>query len=288
MNQMQHVVLNNGVKMPILGFGVYQIPASETKQAVLDAIQVGYRHIDTAQSYANEKEVGEAIATSGIPREEFFITSKVWLEHYGYEKTRQSVLTSLEKMGLDYLDLMLLHQPFSDYYGSYRALEDLYKEGKLRAIGVSNFYPDRLSDLVAFNEITPQVNQVETHPLNQQIFAQENMIKNNVQIESWATLAEGRNNIFTNPVLVKIAEKYGKSTAQIMIRWQVERGIVCLTKSVKPERMAENINVFDFSLSEEDMVEIAKLDTKESLFFNHQDASTVEMFLGFIEQRREK
>ncbi len=288
MNQMQHVVLNNGVKMPILGFGVFQIPASETKQAVLDAIQVGYRHIDTAQSYANEKEVGEAIAASGIPREEFFVTSKVWLEHYGYEKTRQSVLASLEKMGLDYLDLMLLHQPFSDYYGSYRALEDLYKEGKLRAIGVSNFYPDRLSDLVAFNEITPQVNQVETHPFNQQIFAQENMIKNNVQIESWATFAEGRNNIFTNPVLVRIAEKYGKSTAQIMVRWQVERGIVCLTKSVKPERMAENIDVFDFSLSEEDMAEIAKLDTKESLFFNHQDASTVDLFLGFIEQRRGK
>lgn len=288
MNQMQHVVLNNGVKMPILGFGVFQIPASETKQAVLDAIQVGYRHIDTAQSYANEKEVGEAIAASGIPREEFFVTSKVWLEHYGYEKTRQSVLASLEKMGLDYLDLMLLHQPFSDYYGSYRALEDLYKEGKLRAIGVSNFYPDRLSDLVAFNEITPQVNQVETHPFNQQIFAQENMIKNNVQIESWATFAEGRNNIFTNPVLVRIAEKYGKSTAQIMVRWQVERGIVCLTKSVRPERMAENIDVFDFSLSEEDMAEIAKLDTKESLFFNHQDASTVDLFLGFIEQRRGK
>ncbi|MGV3353976.1 aldo/keto reductase [Streptococcus orisratti] len=285
---MQHVVLNNGVKMPILGFGVFQIPASETKQAVLDAIQVGYRHIDTAQSYANEKEVGEAIAASGIPREEFFVTSKVWLEHYGYEKTRQSVLASLEKMGLDYLDLMLLHQPFSDYYGSYRALEDLYKEGKLRAIGVSNFYPDRLSDIVAFNEITPQVNQVETHPFNQQIFAQENMIKNNVQIESWATFAEGRNNIFTNPVLVRIAEKYGKSTAQIMVRWQVERGIVCLTKSVRPERMAENIDVFDFSLSEEDMAEIAKLDTKESLFFNHQDASTVDLFLGFIEQRRGK
>lgn len=218
----------------------------------------------------------------------FFVTSKVWLEHYGYEKTRQSVLASLEKMGLDYLDLMLLHQPFSDYYGSYRALEDLYKEGKLRAIGVSNFYPDRLSDLVAFNEITPQVNQVETHPFNQQIFAQESMIKNNVQIESWATFAEGRNNIFTNPVLVRIAEKYGRSTAQIMVRWQVERGIVCLTKSVKPERMAENIDVFDFSLSEEDMAEIAKLDTKESLFFNHQDASTVDLFLGFIEQRRGK
>lgn len=286
MNSMKNVNLNNGVKMPILGFGVFQIPASETKQAVLDAIKVGYRHFDTAQSYANEKEVGEAIAESGLPREEFFITSKVWLEHYGYEKTRKAVLHSLEVMGLDYLDLMLLHQPFSDYYGSYRALEDLYKEGKLRAIGVSNFYPDRLSDLVAFNEITPQVNQVETHPFNQQIFAQENMIKNNVQMESWASFAEGRNGIFSHPTLVAIAEKYGKSTAQIMIRWQVERGIVCLTKSVKPERMAENIDVFDFNLTDEDMTAIAELDTKESLFFNHQDPSTVDMFLHLIEQRK--
>lgn len=181
---------------------------------------------------------------------------------------------------------MLRHQPFSDYYGSYRALEDLYKEGKLRAIGVSNFYPDRLSDLVAFNEITPQVNQVETHPFNQQIFAQENMIKNNVQMESWATFAEGRNGIFSHPTLVVIAEKYGKSTAQIMIRWQVERGIVYLTKSVKPERMAENIDVFDFNLTDEDMTAIAELDTKESLFFNHQGASTVDMFLRLIEQRK--
>ena len=283
---MQEVTLNNGVTIPILGFGVFQIPAAETKQAVLDAIEAGYRHFDTAQAYANEREVGQAIAESGLPREEFFITSKVWLDHYGYEKARQSVLDSLEKMGMDYLDLMLLHQPFSDYYGAYRALEDLYREGKLRAIGVSNFYPDRLSDLAAFTEITPQINQVETHPFNQQIFAQENMVKNKVQIESWATFAEGRNGIFTNPVLEEIGRKYGKSTAQVMVRWQVQRGIVCLTKTVKPERMKENLDVFDFELSDADMEAIAGLDTKTSLFFNHQDASTVDLFVNLIQQRR--
>lgn len=283
---MQEVTLNNGVTIPILGFGVFQIPAAETKQAVLDAIEAGYRHFDTAQAYANEREVGQAIAESGLPREEFFITSKVWLDHYGYEKARQSVLDSLEKMGLDYLDLMLLHQPFSDYYGAYRALEDLYREGKLRAIGVSNFYPDRLSDLAAFTEITPQINQVETHPFNQQIFAQENMVKNIVQIESWATFAEGRNGIFTNPILEEIGRKYGKSTAQVMVRWQVQRGIVCLTKTVKPERMKENLDVFDFELSDADMEAIAGLDTKTSLFFNHQDASTVDLFVNLIQQRR--
>ena len=283
---MQEITLNNGVTIPILGFGVFQIPASETKQAVLDAIAAGYRHFDTAQAYANEREVGQAIAESGLPREEFFITSKVWLDNYGYEKAYQSVLDSLEKMGLDYLDLMLLHQPFSDYYGAYRALEDLYREGKLRAIGVSNFYPDRLSDLAAFTEITPQINQVETHPFNQQIFAQENMEKNKVQIESWATFAEGRNGIFTNPVLEEIGRKYGKSTAQVMVRWQVQRGIVCLTKTVKPERMKENLDVFDFELSDVDMKAIAGLDTKTSLFFNHQDASTVDLFVNLIQQRR--
>ena len=283
---MQEITLNNGVTIPILGFGVFQIPVAETKQAVLDAIAAGYRHFDTAQAYANEKEVGQAIAESGLPREEFFITSKVWLDNYGYEKARQSVLDSLEKMGLDYLDLMLLHQPFSDYYGAYRTLEDLYREGKLQAIGVSNFYPDRLSDLAAFTEITPQINQVETHPFNQQIFAQENMEKNKVQIESWATFAEGRNGIFTNPVLEEIGRKYGKSTAQVMVRWQVQRGIVCLTKTVKPERMKENLDVFDFELSDVDMKAIDGLDTKTSLFFNHQDASTVDLFVNLIQQRR--
>ena len=279
---MQNITLNNGVEIPILGFGVYQIAPKDTKSAVLNAIKAGYRHFDTAQAYANEKEVGEAIRESGIDRKEFFITSKVWLSNYGYDKAYASVLESLDRMELDYLDLMLLHQPFGDYYGAYRALEKLYKEGKLRAIGVSNFYPDRLSDIVAFNEITPQVNQAETHPLNQQIFAQENMIKNKVQIESWATFAEGRGDIFNNPILKSIADKHGKSTAQVMVRWQVQRGIVCLTKSSRFERMKENIDVFDFELSAEDMVKIASMDTQTSLFFNHQEASTIDLFLGFL------
>ncbi|EFW08321.1 2,5-diketo-d-gluconic acid reductase a [Streptococcus anginosus 1_2_62CV] len=279
---MQNITLNNGVEIPILGFGVYQIAPKDTKSAVLNAIKAGYRHFDTAQAYANEKEVGEAIRESGIDRKGFFIISKVWLSNYGYDKAYASVLESLDRMELDYLDLMLLHQPFGDYYGAYRALEKLYKEGKLRAIGVSNFYPDRLSDIVAFNEITSQVNQVETHPLNQQIFAQENMIKNKMQIESWATFAEGRGDIFNNPILKSIADKHGKSTAQVMVRWQVQRGIVCLTKSSRFERMKENIDVFDFELSAEDMTKIASMDTQTSLFFNHQEASTVDLFLGFL------
>lgn len=285
-NNKESVILNNGVEMPILGFGVYQIPAEETKQAVLAALKAGYRHIDTAQAYFNEAEVGEAIAESGIPREEIFLTTKVWIDHYGYEKAKASIAESLKKLKTDYVDLFLLHQPFSDYYGAYRALEDAYKEGKVRAIGVSNFYPDRLSDIAAFTEIKPQVNQVETHPLNQQIEAQENMIKNDVQIESWATFAEGRGDIFNNPVLIDIAKKYGKSTAQVMVRWQVQRGIVCLTKSVKPERMAENINVWDFELSTDDMARIQSLDTKESLFFSHQDPATVDFFISLVKDRR--
>lgn len=287
-NNKESVILNNGVEMPILGFGVYQIPAEETKQAVLAALKAGYRHIDTAQAYFNEAEVGEAIAESGIPREEIFLTTKIWIDHYGYEKAKASIAESLKKLKTDYVDLFLLHQPFSDYYGAYRALEDAYKEGKARAIGVSNFYPDRLSDIAAFTEIKPQVNQVETHPLNQQIEAQENMIKNDVQIESWATFAEGRGDIFNNPVLIDIAKKYGKSTAQVMVRWQVQRGIVCLTKSVKPERMAENINVWDFELSTDDMARIQSLDTKESLFFSHQDPETVDFFISLIKERRNR
>ncbi|WP_241230701.1 aldo/keto reductase [Veillonella ratti] len=284
----KEVILNNGVKMPILGFGVYQIPEAETKQAVLEALKVGYRHIDTAQSYFNEAEVGEAIAESGIPREEIFLTTKIWIDNYGYEKAKASIDESLRKLKTDYVDLFLLHQPFSDYYGAYRALEDAYREGKVRAIGVSNFYPDRLSDIVAFTEIKPQVNQVETHPFNQQIEAQENMIKNNVQLESWASFAEGRNNIFTNSVLMDIAKKYNKSTAQVMIRWQVQRGIVCLTKSVKPERMAENFDVMNFELSADDMARIQSLDTKTSLFFSHQDPATVDFFINLVKERRNK
>lgn len=284
----KEVILNNGVKMPILGFGVYQIPKEDTKQAVLEALKVGYRHIDTAQSYFNEEEVGEAIAESGIPREEIFLTTKIWIDNYGYEKAKASIDESLRKLKTDYVDLFLLHQPFSDYYGAYRALEDAYREGKVRAIGVSNFYPDRLSDIVAFTEIKPQVNQVEIHPFNQQIEAQENMIKNNVQLESWASFAEGRNNIFTNPVLMDIAKKYNKSTAQVMIRWQVQRGIVCLTKSVRPVRMAENFDVMNFELSADDMARIQSLDTKTSLFFSHQDPATVNFFINLVKERRNK
>lgn len=284
----KEVILNNGVKMTILGFGVYQIPKEDTKQAVLEALKVGYRHIDTAQSYFNEAEVGEAISESGIPREEIFLTTKIWIDNYGYEKAKASIDESLRKLKTDYVDLFLLHQPISDYYGAYRALEDAYKAGKARAIGVSNFYPDRLSDIVAFTEIKPQVNQVETHPFNQQIEAQENMIKNNVQLESWASFAEGRNNIFTNPVLMDIAKKYNRSTAQVIIRWQVQRGIVCLTKSVKPERMAENFDVMNFELSADDMARIQSLDTKTSLFFSHQDPATVDFFINLVKERRNK
>lgn len=282
---MEYVTLNNGVKMPLLGYGVYQVTKEECEACVLDAIKVGYRLIDTAQSYFNEEAVGNAIEKCGVPREELFITTKVWISNYGYDKTRESVLNSMKKLKVDYLDLVLLHQPFADYYGAYHALEDLYKEGKLRAIGVSNFYPDRLSDICAFNKITPQINQVETNPFNQQIEAQENMIKNNVQIEAWAPFGEGRNDMFNNPVLKKIADKYQKSVAQVILRWLTQRGVVALAKSVNPNRMQENFTIFDFKLSDDDMNTIKELDTKNSLFFNHQDPNTVDMFVQFVNQR---
>ncbi len=282
---MEYVTLNNGVKMPLLGYGVYQVTKEECEACVLDAIKVGYRLIDTAQSYFNEEAVGNAIEKCGVPREELFITTKVWISNYGYDKTRESVLNSMKKLKVDYLDLVLLHQPFADYYGAYHALEDLYKEGKLHAIGVSNFYPDRLSDICAFNEITPQINQVETNPFNQQIEAQENMIKNNVQIEAWAPFGEGRNDMFNNPVLKKIADKYQKSVAQVILRWLTQRGVVALAKSVNPNRMQENFTIFDFKLSDDDMNTIKELDTKNSLFFNHQDPNTVDMFVQFVNQR---
>ena len=282
---MEYVTLNNGIKMPLLGYGVYQVTKEECEACVLDAIKVGYRLIDTAQSYFNEEAVGNAIEKCGVPREELFITTKVWISNYGYDKTRESVLNSMKKLKVDYLDLVLLHQPFADYYGAYHALEDLYKEGKLRAIGVSNFYPDRLSDICAFNEITPQINQVETNPFNQQIEAQENMIKNNVQIEAWAPFGEGRNDMFNNPVLKKIADKYQKSVAQVILRWLTQRGVVALAKSVNPNRMQENFTIFDFKLSDDDMNTIKELDTKNSLFFNHQDPNTVDMFVQFVNQR---
>ena len=279
---MQYVTLKNGVKMPQLGYGVYQISKEECEECVANALKVGYRHIDTAQAYYNEEEVGNAIAKSGIPRKEIFITSKVWVSNYGYEATKKSVLESLKKLQTDYIDLMLLHQPFSDYYGAWRALEDLYEEGKLKAIGISNFYSDRMIDMCAFSRIAPMVNQVELHPHDQQIEAQEWMNKYGVQIESWAPFGEGRGNMFTNPVIAEIGKKYGKTVAQVILRWQLQRGIVVIPKSVHVERMKENFNVFDFELSADDMAKIATLDTKTSAFFSHQDPNTVEWFVKVI------
>lgn len=284
---MEYVTLNNGVKMPILGYGVFQVSQKECESCVLDAIKIGYRLIDTAQSYFNEEAVGNAIEKCGIPREELFITTKVWIDNYGYEKTKTSVLESMKKLKTDYLDLVLLHQPFGDYYSSYRALEEMYKDGKIRAIGVSNFYPDRLSDICAFNEITPQVNQVETNPFNQQIKAQENMIKHNVQIEAWAPFGEGRNNMFTNSTLNMIGKKHQKTVAQVILRWLIQRNVVALAKSTHIERMRENFDIFDFELSKEDMDTIKTLDTGKSLFFSHQEASTVDYFVELINKRRD-
>ena len=284
---MEYVKLNNGVEMPILGFGVYQIPKEETKRCVLDAIKVGFRSIDTAQSYFNEAEVGDAIVDSGIPREELFITTKVWIDNYGYENCKKSVMESLKKLKTDYIDLVLLHQPFSDYYGAYRALEELYEEGKIRAIGVSNFYPDRLADMCLFGrKVVPVINQVETNPLNAQYLAQENMEKYGVHIEAWAPFGEGRNGMFENETLVNIGKKYNKSAAQVILRWLIQRGVIIACKSTHLERMKENFNVFDFKLSNDDMEEIKKLDTTDSLFFDHQDPSMVEWFDNIVKSRR--
>ena len=285
---MEYVKLNNGVEMPILGFGVYQIPASETKKCVLDAIKVGFRSIDTAQSYFNETEVGDAIAECGVERSELFITTKVWIDNYGYENCKKSVMESLSKLKTDYIDLVLLHQPFGDYYGAYKALEELYEEGKIRAIGVSNFYPDRLTDICLFGrKIIPSVNQVEVNPLNAQFSSQENMEKYGVKMEAWAPFGEGRNNLFTNEVLVNIGKKYNKSAAQVMLRWLIQRGVIVACKSTHIERMEENFNVFDFKLSNDDMEEIKKLNLNNSLFFNHQDPKMVEWFDNIVKSRRE-
>lgn len=285
---METVILNNGIEMPILGFGVYQISKDQTKQAVLDAIKVGYRLIDTAQSYFNEEEVGQAIKECGVPRKELFITSKVWIDNYGYERCRQSVLESLKKLQIDYIDLMLLHQPFSDYYGAYRALEDLYQEGKIRAIGVSNFYPDRLADICLFGrKVVPAVNQIETNPSNQRIYDQEVMNKYGVKIEAWAPFGEGKNNMFNNEVLTSIGQKYGKTSAQVILRWLIQRGVIVVCKSTHFDRIKENFNVFDFSLSDEDMKKIKTLNTNTSLFFNHQDPNMVEWFDNIVKVRRE-
>lgn len=285
---MEQVTLYNGVKMPIVGYGVYQVSKEECERCVLDALAVGYRSIDTAQSYFNEEQVGNAIAKSNIPREDIFLTTKVWVEHYGYEETKKSVLESMGKLQTDYLDLVLLHQPFSDYYGAYRALEDLYNEGKLRAIGVSNFYPDRLVDIASFSRVKPMVNQVETHPFNQQVEAKKWMDKYGIQLEAWAPFGEGRGGLFENPVLAQIAEKYKKTTAQIILRWNIQRGIVVIPKSIHKSRMEENLNVFDFVLEQTDMHRISELDKKQSSFFSHGDPATVELFVRMIDERRKK
>lgn len=283
---MEYVQLNNGLKMPILGYGVYQVTKDECERCVLDALKTGYRLIDTAQSYFNEEEVGNAIVKSGVPREEIFLTTKVWVEHYGYEETKTSVYESMKKLQTEYIDLMLLHQPFSDYYGAYRALEELYNEGILKAIGVSNFYPDRLVDIANFADIIPMVNQVETHVLNQQTEAKKWMDKYEVQIEAWAPFGEGRGGLFENPILTAIGEKYGKTAAQVMLRWNIQRGVVVLPKSTHIERMEQNFNVFDFTLSDEDMIAIAALDTQTSSFFSHYDPSMVEWFAKMVEERK--
>ncbi len=273
---MQNVKLNNGVEIPILGFGVFQITdAAECERSVVDAIQTGYNHIDTAASYLNEEAVGRGIKHSGVAREKLFVTTKLWIQRNGYEGTKRAFENSLKRLQLDYIDLYLIHQPYGDVYGEWRAMEDLYREKKIRAIGVANFQPDRIMDLMIHNEITPAVNQIEVNPFNQQIDTQKFLQDNNVQIEAWAPFAEGKNNIFKNDLLLQIAAKHKKSVAQVILRWLVQRGIVVLAKSVRKERMIENISVLDFELSTEDMAAIATLDTKTSSFFDHRDPEKV-------------
>ncbi|MCD8195730.1 MAG: aldo/keto reductase [Lachnospiraceae bacterium] len=278
---MNYVTLNNGVKMPQLGYGVYQTPPEETERCVLDAISVGYRSIDTAQAYYNEEGVGAAIQKCGLPREELFITTKVWISNAGYEKAKASIADSLKKLRSDYIDLLLIHQPFGDYYGTYRAMEEACREGKVRAIGVSNFYPDRFIDIANFCEIAPAVNQVETHLFQQQKTAKAVMQKYGTQIESWGPFAEGKNDYFHNPVLKEVASGYGKTPAQIALRFLLQSGVVVIPKSTHRERMVENFDVFDFELSAEDMAKLEKLDTAQSLFFSHYDPQTVEWFMSF-------
>ncbi|WP_034300348.1 aldo/keto reductase [Herbaspirillum sp. RV1423] len=273
---MQYVTLNTGNKMPILGFGVFQIPdAKECERCVIDAVETGYRLIDTAASYLNEEAVGKGIRNSGIAREELFVTTKLWVQDTGYERTKQAIEKSLRKLQLDYLDLYLIHQPFGDVHGSWRAMEEAHREGKLRSIGVSNFYPDRLMDIIAFNEIRPAINQVEVNPFHQQAESLSFMRDNGVQAEAWAPFAEGKNNLFQNKLLADIGAKYGKSVGQVVLRWSIQRDIVTLAKSVRRERMAENFNVFDFNLDADEMARIATLETGESSFFSHRDPNIV-------------
>ncbi|WP_217168503.1 aldo/keto reductase [Streptomyces sp. AC512_CC834] len=273
---MQNVTLNNGVDMPILGFGVYQIPPDQTEQAVTDALAAGYRLLDTAAAYGNEEAVGRAIRAGGIPRDELFVTTKLWVQDAPAEdNTRRALETSLTKLGLDYLDLYLMHQPYGDVYGQWRAMEAANREGLAKAIGVANFYPDRLLDLVLNNEITPAVNQIETHPFFQRTTDHDLMREHGVQHQSWGGFAEGKNNLFTDPVLTGIGKAYDKSAAQVVLRWLIQRGIVTIPKSVRPERMAQNIEVFDFRLTEDEMARIAGLDTGATLFFDHHDPEMV-------------
>jgi len=273
---MQTVKLNNGIEIPILGFGVFQVKdLAECERSVVDAIETGYRLIDTAESYGNEEAVGKAIKRSGAKREDLFITTKLWIQSNGYEGTKKAFENSLKRLQLDYLDLYLVHQPFGDVYGEWRAMQELYKEGRVKAIGVSNFQPDRIIDLIIHNEIVPAINQIETHPFHQQIETQKFLQQNNVQIESWGPFAEGKNNLFQNELLASIGKKYNKSIAQVVIRWLIQRGVVAIPKSVRKERMKENFNVFDFELNATDMESIKTLDTNASLFFDHRDPAMV-------------
>ncbi|WP_328469023.1 aldo/keto reductase [Actinoplanes sp. NBC_00393] len=269
------VTLNNGVKMPILGFGVFQVPGEQTEQVVTDALAAGYRSLDTAASYGNEEAVGRAIAKSGIPRDQLFITTKLWIQHTGEDTARREFDKSLRNLGLDYLDLYLIHQPLGDYYSSWHAMQKLYAEGLIKAIGVSNFYPDRLVDLIQHNDITPAVNQIETHPFFQRADYQPLLREHGVQIESWGPFAEGRNDLFTNPTLTEIGEAHGKSVAQVVLRWLIQRDVVVIPKSVRPDRMAENLDVFDFELTDDEITRIAALDTGVSAFFDHRDPAMV-------------
>lgn len=283
---MQYVTLSGNIQMPMLGYGVYQVSKDECERCVLDALNVGYRLIDTAQSYFNEEEVGNAILKSSIPRNEIFLTTKVWIEHYGYEECRRSVLDSLCKLKTDYIDLCLLHQPFSDVYGAYRALEDLMTEGKIRAIGISNFYVDRMVDIANFARVKPAVNQIEIHPHHQQNTALEWHKKYGVQLEAWAPFGEGRGDMFELPELKMIGEKYGKTPAQVILRWHIQRGIVVIPKSTHIERMAENFDIFDFELTDDDMSVISSIDKGRSSFFSHTDPSMVEWFCKMVEERK--
>ena len=278
---MEYIKLSNGVEMPQLGYGVYQVTPEECERCVSDALSVGYQMIDTAQAYHNEEGVGSAVKKSGIARDEIFIVSKIWISNYGYEKAKASIDESLRKLQTEYIDLMLLHQPFCDRYGAYRALEDAYREGKLRAIGVSNFYPDHLIDLASNVEVKPMVNQVETHVFDQQVEAKKYMDELDCRIMSWGPLAEGRNGFFTNELLGEIGKKYGKSIPQVALRWLLQRGVIIIPKSTHKERMAENLNIFDFELTAEDMTQIQTLDTGRSLFFDHHDGEVTKMFMGW-------